>query len=219
MKLLAIATAGMLAAALLAPAPAEARTGARHHHAHHHAKATRHAHHVRHRARRSHRAHNSAPARADNPGATSGGLVTVQTAAGLPITVAAHLASRFQGFIADLVASGYRPRHIGSFARGGHVRHSRHYAGAAIDVDQTGWGKTAKPMYHVAALAARHGLRDGCTFRDCGHIDDGASLRRTAHHAPDVRHRLRYARRSAPRHARIASVAQSQAWDWAGGFR
>lgn len=106
------------------------------------------------------------------------GLVTVQTAAGISITVASHLASQFQGFISDLVAQGYKPKHIGCFARGGHVSNSRHYAGAACDIDQSGWGKTARPMYHVAALAAKHGLRDGCTFRDCGHVDDGSSVRK-----------------------------------------
>lgn len=41
------------------------------------------------------------------------GIVTVETAAGIPIRVAASLASRFTGFIADLVANGYKPAHIG----------------------------------------------------------------------------------------------------------
>ena len=44
------------------------------------------------------------------------GIVTVTTAAGISITVAADLASRFQGLIADFVSAGYRPRHIGCFA-------------------------------------------------------------------------------------------------------
>jgi hypothetical protein len=34
-------------------------------------------------------------------------------------------------------------------------------------------------MYHVAALAKKHGLRDGGSFRDWGHIDDGQRLSRT----------------------------------------
>lgn len=41
----------------------------------------------------------------------------------------------------------------------------------ACDIDQTGWNKTAGPMYRAKALAAKWGLRDGCTFRDCGHVD------------------------------------------------
>ena len=143
-----------------------------HHVKHHHIKRHRH---VRHDDAPS--IHKTAHAEA------SGGIVTVATAAGIPIRVAASLASRFTGFIADLVANGYKPSHIGCYASGGHVPNSRHYAGAACDIDQRGWGKTAAPMYHVAALAAKHGLRDGCSFRhsDCGHLDDGQSLRRYAH--------------------------------------
>jgi hypothetical protein len=124
-----------LALLLAIPSTAEARhhkhSGAHRHHA-------RSVHHVRHaRVRKHHRRRSVRVARAVP---LAGNLVTVSTAAGIPITVAANLAGRFQGFIADLVASGYKPRHIGSFARGGHVAHSRHYAGAALDIDQTGWG-------------------------------------------------------------------------------
>lgn len=100
-------------------------------------------------------------------------IITVQTAAGIPITIASHLAAQFQGFIIDLVGRGYTPRRIGCYARGGHVRHSRHYSGSACDFDQRGWGKTAMAMHHVSDLAKKHGLRDGKTFRDAGHIDDG----------------------------------------------
>jgi hypothetical protein len=103
--------------------------------------------------------------------ASHGGLVTIQTAAGIPITVASSAASRFQGFITDLVARGYRPRHIGCHAGSGHVANSNHYWGGACDFDQTGWGRTAGAMHSVADLAGKWGLRDGCSFRDCGHID------------------------------------------------
>jgi hypothetical protein len=103
-------------------------------------------------------------------------MVTVSTAAGW-ITVASHLAERFQALIADFVAHGYKPRHIGCLAHGGHVPHSRHYAGAACDFDQRGWGLTHPFMYHARAIIARHGLRDGCSFNDCGHVDDGLSVR------------------------------------------
>jgi tetratricopeptide (TPR) repeat protein len=104
------------------------------------------------------------------------GLVTVRTAVGA-ITVARHLAQRFQALIADLVAHGYRPRSVGCYASSGHVKNSRHYHGAACDIDQTGWGMTAPFMYHATAIIRKHGFRDGCDFRDCGHIDDGLSLR------------------------------------------
>ena len=66
-------------------------------------------------------------------------MIRVDTAAG-PITVASHLASRFQALIADFVAHGYKPRRIGCLAHGGHVPNSRHYAGAACDFDQRGSG-------------------------------------------------------------------------------
>ena len=124
------------------------------------------------------------------------GLVTVPTAAGISITVNPSFAQKIVPFIAELVASGYRPRHIGCFARGGHVRNSRHYAGAACDLDQTGWGRTASRMYHVGALAAKYGLRDGATFGDAGHIDDGQPVRSYAsagrHHRYAAHHWRRY---------------------------
>ena len=123
-----------------------------------------------------------------------GGVVTVSTAAG-PITVASHLADRFKALIADFVASGYRPRAIGCAAHGGHVGNSRHYHGAACDFDQRGWGKTASFMYHAHEIIARHGFRDGCSFNDCGHVDDGQSTHST-HYAHRVSHSRRYAHRS-----------------------
>ena len=106
-------------------------------------------------------------------------MVRVQTAAG-PIVVASHLAVRFQALIADFVAHGYKPRHVGCLAHGGHVPNSRHYAGAACDFDQRGWGLTHSFMYRAHALIAKHGFRDGCSFNDCGHVDDGLPLHRHA---------------------------------------
>lgn len=121
------------------------------------------------------------------------GLVTVQTAAGIPITVAQALAPRFQAMISDFVAAGYRPHAIGCFARGGHVVHSRHYAGAACDFDQTGWGKTAKFMYSERAheIIVAHGFRDGREFRDQGHVDDGFALA-GYYHRHYARHHYRH---------------------------
>jgi hypothetical protein len=110
-----------------------------------------------------------------NPGR---GLVTVATAAGMDITVSKTMAPKMQAFIADLMEIGYKPKQIHCYARGGHVRGSRHYSGNACDFDQRGWGKTAGMMYHVSVLAKLHGLRDGGSFRDWGHIDDGLPLSR-----------------------------------------
>jgi hypothetical protein len=107
-------------------------------------------------------------------------MVTVPTAAG-PITVAGHLATRFQALIADFVAAGYKPRRIGCLAHGGHVPNSRHYAGAACDFDQRGWGLTTSFMYRARAIIAKHGFRDGCSFNDCGHVDDGLPVHHARH--------------------------------------
>ncbi len=105
-------------------------------------------------------------------GRSRSGLVEVQTAAGIKIAVAGNNAWRFVGFVGDLVAlRSYRPRQIHCFATGGHVSNSNHYTGNACDVDQRGWGLTASTMYHVRDLTKKWGLRDGCTFRDCGHVD------------------------------------------------
>jgi hypothetical protein len=110
----------------------------------------------------------------------SGDLATVPTAAGISITVQRKLANQFQGFIADLIKLGYTPKHIGCWAPvGTHVVNSNHYHGGACDFDQRCWGCTAPAMYHISSLAAKWGLRDGCSFRrpDCGHIDDGTNIR------------------------------------------
>ena len=105
-------------------------------------------------------------------------LVTVQTAANIPITVASRLATSFQSLIADFVSAGYHPRCIHCFARSGHVTHSRHYAGAACDFD----GSLSRSRFMRSAVAdkliRKHHLRNGCSFRvhgtrDCGHVDDG----------------------------------------------
>ena len=120
--------------------------------------------------------------------ALRGGLERVETAAGITITVAADFAAPIKGFIGDLVAGGYTPHQIHCYATGGHVRHSLHYSGHACDFDQRGWGKTAAPMYHVAALCRKWGLRDGGEFRDYGHIDSGSHLRRGSREAYKLSH-------------------------------
>lgn len=105
--------------------------------------------------------------------------VTVPTAAGIPITVAASISYNMQGFISDVVARGYHPRkiHCLSWAKS-HVRNSLHHSGRACDFDQCGYGCAPHFMRHVADLAEKWGLRDGCTFGDCGHIDVGPRVTR-----------------------------------------
>ena len=85
-------------------------------------------------------------------------------------------------FLAEqLAARGYRPRYINCHANSGHVRRSNHYWGDAGDFDQSRRGRTTA-MRHVSELARKWGLRDGCTFKDCGHIDadrDGSQHHRS----------------------------------------
>jgi hypothetical protein len=134
--------------------------------------------HRAHSARRSHKAARPVI----NPVRDNSSLITVPTAAGIDIKVAASFAPKIVPFIAALVARGYHPTKIHCYSgAASHVANSLHHTGQACDFNQRGWGKTDAPMYHVADLARQFGLRDGCAFRDCGHIDSG---RREAH-GPD----------------------------------
>lgn len=117
--------------------------------------------------------------------ANGNGIVTVETAAGIPIRVAADFAEPIKAVIADLVARGIKPKQIHCLAHGGHVAGSRHYSGHACDFDfyRGCMGCSAKWTRHIGDIVARHGLRNGCSFGDCGHIDDGRQLaRRHRHH-------------------------------------
>ena len=128
---------------------------------------------------------------------TGHGLVTVMTAVGLPITVAATVVTKFVGLIAAFAEAGYHPKHIGCFAAHGHIRHSLHHTGQACDFDQEGWNATVPFMYtaQAHALIAAAGLRDGCDFhsrRDCGHVDVGATAQVATRSLEDrqSRHRI-----------------------------
>jgi hypothetical protein len=105
-------------------------------------------------------------------------LSTFTAPSGHNLIVRTDLVPRWHALISDFIKAGYKPRHIGCYARGGHVPNSRHYAGAACDFDQTGWGQTVPFMYNAHAIIQKHGFRDGCDFNDCGHVDDGLSIRR-----------------------------------------
>lgn len=110
-------------------------------------------------------------------------LVSIETAAGT-ITVAPRIADRMKGFIADVVERGFKGRVKCYSWSKSHVRNSLHHTGEACDFAQhwTAHGlQTHRVMRHVADLTAKWGLRDGCSFRDCGHIDAGLTQKlRTA---------------------------------------
>lgn len=98
-----------------------------------------------------------------------------QTAAG-SIIIACRIADRMAGFVDDVVARGFKGRVKCFSTSRSHVPQSLHFIAEACDFAQRGWNKTVQPMYRVADLAAKWGLRDGCSFRDCGHIDSGRGL-------------------------------------------
>lgn len=145
-----------------------------------------------HKKHQHYRSHHST---SETSAAAARGMVTVPTAAGIAITVHPEMASKLQGFIADVVARGYHPRRIHCFAVGGHVGSSWHYSGRACDFDQGGGG-TAPIMRRVADLTKKWGLRNGCTFADCGHVDAGPAVSHSVAYYQARKHqRTRYAQR------------------------
>ena len=128
---------------------------------------------------------------AGNGQVTRGGMVRVTTAYGFPITVHPAYAAKFQRFFLLLKESGHKMPDrlvrvfnagLGCFARGGHVSGSNHYIGAACDI-QWGWNQAPSFMYHVGNLIRQAGLYDGCSFRDCGHVE---AVRGTHNRAPNL---------------------------------
>jgi hypothetical protein len=75
---------------------------------------------------------------------------------------------------------------------------SLHHSGEACDFAQLRRNVVAPGagvMYHASDIIAAHGLRDGCSFHDCGHVDDGRMLNARAQFIPEARHVRHYARR------------------------
>ncbi len=112
-------------------------------------------------------------------------LVTVQTAYGFNITVHPAYASKFLKFFALLKERGYKvPANITKCwaPRGTHVPGSNHYIGAACDI-QTGWNRGPEFVYHMNDIVEQAGLFNGCSFRDCGHVE---AVRGTHNRAPNL---------------------------------
>ncbi|MGA9054003.1 MAG: hypothetical protein WB422_21790, partial [Pseudolabrys sp.] len=92
---------------------------------------------------------------------------------GFNITVHPAYASKFQKFFALLKERGYKvPANITKCwaPHGTHVAGSNHYIGAACDI-QTGWNRGPEFVYHMNDIVKQAGLYNGCTFRDCGHVE------------------------------------------------
>lgn len=91
--------------------------------------------------------------------------------------MAADAAPRFVSLIADLVAHGFHG--YVNCAASGHMPRSLHHSGRACDFAQLARNHVAAGagiMYHAHDIIARHGLRDGCSFHDCGHVDTGTPI-------------------------------------------
>lgn len=101
-----------------------------------------------------------------------------------------------RALISDLVAHGYRG-HVTCLASG-HMPHSLHHTGEACDFAQLRRNVVAPGagiMYRARSIIVAHGLRDGCSFHDCGHVDSGRmNFRARAQWIP-VAHIRHYARR------------------------
>ena len=112
-------------------------------------------------------------------------MVTVRTAYGFDITVHPAYASKFQKFFALLKERGYKvPANITKCwaPQGTHVAGSNHYIGAACDI-QTGWNRGPEFVYHMNDIVKQAGLYNGCSFRDCGHVE---AVRGTHNLAPNL---------------------------------
>lgn len=127
--------------------------------------------------------------------------IRVQTAYGISICVDPTHASKFVAFFASLKARGCEVKEIVCQAYG-HAPGSNHIGGGACDVDQRSRNRTSACMYHASDLIRAAGLYDGCSFRDCGHVE---AMRGLGHYgttqtyaARSHRHGHRLARNTAP---------------------
>lgn len=112
-------------------------------------------------------------------------VVTVSSAAGM-ITVSPEFEPKIVPLIAELKAMGFDGR-VKCYAstKGRHVTRSLHFSGNACDFlpnrkQARGHNRMPTPTImfsrQVAAAIERAGLRNGCSFRDCGHIDIGRGV-------------------------------------------
>jgi hypothetical protein len=122
------------------------------------------------RATDAHRAHVS------RAHASCGGkLSTVRAASGAIACVTASTAAKFQGFVSELEATGYRIDFMGGWRAHGSCRGcNMHPRGLAIDINQTGRNRVTRRFPPgVTAMAERHGLLHGAVWAnaDAGHFE------------------------------------------------
>ena len=140
--------------------------------------------------------------------AASVGSGVVKAASGAVAYVAAHATGAFQCAVNALEAVGYPVKFMGGYARGGHVRHSLHYRGLALDINQLSRNVTSPRMpSNEIAIANGCGLISGAQWAngDSGHFQLGGwagygngkhyASRHHRHYAYRHRNHRHYARR------------------------
>jgi hypothetical protein len=121
----------------------------------------------------------------------------VKAATGAVAYVAEKAVSAFQCLVSKLEGQGYTIKFMGGFANHGHVWHSLHYAGLALDVNQVERNVTKPPMpSNEITLANSCGLISGAQWAngDSGHFQLGGYVGSHRHYARR-RHHTRYANR------------------------
>ncbi len=129
------------------------------------------------------------------PAILSDGRAMIRASTGAVAYVAAHAAVAFQCVINALEGSGYRIREMGGWASRGHIRHSLHYRGIAVDINQVERNVTSPPMpKNEVAIANACGLISGAQWAngDSGHFQlggyDGKMRLASRHHHRHVRY-------------------------------
>lgn len=101
----------------------------------------------------------------------------VKSASGAKAYVAARATKAFQCIVNSLEEAGYKITEMGGFANSGHIRHSLHYSGLALDINQLSRNVT-KPRMPVNEIQLAHscGLISGAQWAgspDSGHFQFG----------------------------------------------
>ena len=125
-----------------------------------------------------------------SPSPASNGMSYIYTTSGLSAMVASSQAEKFQGFINDLEATGYKINSLGGYANrnvAGTNKKSYHASGMAIDINpqqnphtfpgDPNYGQTNMPE-NVGEIARKHGLGWGGNWRsskDTMHFSAAAS--------------------------------------------
>ena len=113
----------------------------------------------------------------------------VRSVSGASATVAGHVAGKFQCLVNKLDAAGYKIKFMGGYRKHGSVRHSKHPAGLALDINQTGRNRVIRPFPSgTTRMAEACGLFHGKLWRndDAGHFETRSPYmdrysRRTGH--------------------------------------